>query len=608
MSKNPVIQKQKTVTIVASNGNADISEFQTGNTVETTEKIDFGFWNLSSMRFYVALLLNFSVFSNCLMRTNLSMGMVCMVNSSALAYLHEDSKQFEEGQGGGNSSTGDDPPANLCKLPSVARSEYEGTFVWTSDQQAMLFAAIFWGGLISGFPAGWLADRYGPKNLVLLSVLSNILGSVLSPVSADRGGYAALFVVRFIMGVGQGIHYPCLASMMSRWFSPKERSTVIAIYTAGNQMAMIAAMPISAWLCEQKQFLGGWPAIFYTSGLFGLVWCLIWVTFLTNSPEKHRKISHREMSFIALELESQNLQNRKAASKSVPWVQMLKSVPLLTNMLSMFLINLLFSTIQSYLPTYFKDVLLLEIHSNGFYSALPFIFQWIAKFSFAPIADALKRKTSLSHTVICKVFQGIAHFGSGLCFIGLSFVTCVHQFLAISLLCLLCFCLAGTICGAMTSLVSIAPTYSGTVNSYSRVTSQLGAVLSPYLVGAITKHGTQQEWRIVFLTIAGMDLFCGIIFSIFGSAEIQDWAKPPTSKQSQVPLCVTESSAKFNQSDANFPPIVGTSSDLNEGPDSARRRSKPVLFHLTEGDDGAVEQNDSGDEGENGIKLNKINF
>ncbi len=67
----------------------------------------------------------------------------------------------------------------------------------------MIFAAIFWGGLISSVPAGWLADRYGPKNMILFSVLSNIVGSLLTPVAVTRGGHVALFVVRFIMGVGQ---------------------------------------------------------------------------------------------------------------------------------------------------------------------------------------------------------------------------------------------------------------------------------------------------------------------------------------------------------------------------------------------------------------------
>ncbi len=75
--------------------------------------------------------------------------------------------------------------------------------MWTSENQALLFASMFWGGLLSTIPAGWLADRYGPKNLCLGSVMVNVIGTMITPFVAEHAGYLGLFAVRFVMGFGQ---------------------------------------------------------------------------------------------------------------------------------------------------------------------------------------------------------------------------------------------------------------------------------------------------------------------------------------------------------------------------------------------------------------------
>ncbi len=53
----------------------------------------------------------------------------------------------------------------------------------------------------------------------------------------------------------------------------------------------------------------------------------------------------------------------QAATKKIPWLKMVKSIPLLANMVQTFLANILMTLLSSYLPTYFKDVLLLDIKS-----------------------------------------------------------------------------------------------------------------------------------------------------------------------------------------------------------------------------------------------------
>lgn len=45
------------------------------------------------------------------------------------------------------------------------------------------------------------------------------------------------------------------------------------------------------------------------------------------------------------------------------------------------------------------------------------------------------------------------------------------------------------------------------------------------LVGFFNKTGTREEWRNIWLFAVGLHCIGGIIFGIFGTAEVQEWAK-----------------------------------------------------------------------------------
>lgn len=77
-----------------------------------------------------------------------------------------------------------------------------------------------------------------------------------------------MFITRVLMGTGQGLQKPAVSAFTARWIPTGERSTVISLYTAGNQLANIIGSPLNAWMCSEKQILGGWPLIFIVSGKF----------------------------------------------------------------------------------------------------------------------------------------------------------------------------------------------------------------------------------------------------------------------------------------------------------------------------------------------------
>lgn len=55
------------------------------------------------------------------------------------------------------------------------------------------------------------------------------------------------------------------------------------------------ALPLGGFLCTT---VAGWPSIFYLFGGVGIIWCIFWIIFTTDSPSNHRFISQKERDYI----------------------------------------------------------------------------------------------------------------------------------------------------------------------------------------------------------------------------------------------------------------------------------------------------------------------
>lgn len=87
--------------------------------------------------------------------------------------------------------------------------------------------------------------------------------TLLTPIAANAG-VSALVVVRFIEGVFEGVTFPCIHAVWSRWAPPLERSRMATIAFAGNYAGTVISMPASGLLA--KNF--GWESLFYVFGSY----------------------------------------------------------------------------------------------------------------------------------------------------------------------------------------------------------------------------------------------------------------------------------------------------------------------------------------------------
>ncbi|KIH61815.1 hypothetical protein ANCDUO_07906 [Ancylostoma duodenale] len=79
--------------------------------------------------------------------------------------------------------------------------------------------------------------------------------------------------------------------------------------------------------------------------------------------------------------------------------------------------------------------------------------------------------------------------------------------------------------GFYVNYLEIAPPFSGTLMGMGNTISSLAGITSPMVTSALTPNGSQKEWQIVLWLCAGILAAGALIFVLFATGEVQEWAK-----------------------------------------------------------------------------------
>ncbi|EPB74178.1 hypothetical protein ANCCEY_06729 [Ancylostoma ceylanicum] len=291
--------------------------------------------------------------------------MVCMLNETALA----------EGKPLRNVSQ--PVKCEVLKFGNEQVYKYNGDLTWTSQQRAVIFASFYAGGLIATLVTEKLNRCMGAKRLVLHGAIINVLGTFATPAVATYLGTVPMVVLRFVMGFGQGLLWPCMSVLVGHWFPPTEKSTALAIATTGNQLSVVIAMFATAELC-QLPFFGGWPMAFHAYGRFcdyfrffscvipnivedlgilGVLLCVLWQIFVDDVPAHALGITEEEIQVIS------NTGGRRPRVQRANWMQLLTSSVVWSIAGSAFAHNFITVGTVTYLPLYYKTVLNMSLTS-----------------------------------------------------------------------------------------------------------------------------------------------------------------------------------------------------------------------------------------------------
>ncbi|KAH3787125.1 hypothetical protein DPMN_165246 [Dreissena polymorpha] len=509
----------------------------------------------TSCRLALAVLGFFGFLNVYALRINMSIAIVCMVNHTAIKGLEAAANTSSNGTIISASE------ASRCGLLTTDESgnltttskNADGEFVWEEQTQGFILGSFFWGYLLTQIPGGWLATKIGGKRIFGYSMLLATIATFLTPVGAQTH-YVFLIVLRVIVGIASGVCYPSMHAIWGNWAPPMERSKLVSFTYAGAQVGNVVTFPLAGMLCKYG-FAGGWPSIFYVLGILSMVWFVLWMIFVSDSPNQHRRISHAEKSYIAHSL-SRTSKDEENKSVSVPWCNFAKSMPVMAILVANITTDWGLYTLLTKIPSYMSDVLHLDIQANGLYSALPYLVLWLTINASGWLADFLQSKGCMSLVVTRKSFTLFGMLVPAVLLIGLGYVDCTQPNVAITLLVLGVSLSGAQYSGWVVNHMDIAPAFAGVLFGISNSIAAVTGFLSPVVAGVLTEEKTRENWQKVFYVAAGVYVFGAVFYAIFASGTVQAWA---------VTKETTEHGEEVNVELLDYKATNGTKKDLENG-------------------------------------------
>ncbi|MEE6476486.1 hypothetical protein FKM82_011092 [Ascaphus truei] len=417
-----------------------------------------------SARYNLAVMALLGFFMLYALRVNLSVALVNMVNASSSAQENTSSKVCPD----------------HTTAPKVLHNTTGHKYDWDSNTQGWILGSFFYGYILTQIPGGYIAGKIGGKHLLGFGILGTAVFTLLTPIAADLGAWY-LIAVRALEGLGEGVTFPAMHAMWSSWAPPLERSRLLSLSYAGAQLGTVVSLPLSGLIC----YYMSWIYVFYIFGAFGVVWFVMWLAFVSDTPQTHGTISDSEKRYILSCLEDQ-----LSTQTSIPCGAMLKSLPLWAIVVAHFSYNWTFYTLLTLLPTYMKEILRFNAQENGFLSALPYFGCWVCMLLTGLIADYLRERLNFTTVAVRKIFNSIGMVGPAIFLLATGYTGC-NYILAVAFLTLSTtlggFCMSGFNINHLDIAPSFAGILLGITNTFATVPGMVGPVIAKSLTPDVSK-------------------------------------------------------------------------------------------------------------------------
>lgn len=151
-----------------------------------------------------------------------------------------------------------------------------------------VLGAFFAGYALMQIPGGLLADRFGARAVLTISIA---MWSIMTAITGMASGLAALLIIRALFGVTEGPCASAISKSVSQWFPSRELSRTTGLLTGATALgASVAPILVVALIVHW-----GWRSVFYSLFVPGVVLALVVWRYVTNSPAESRHVTPREM-------------------------------------------------------------------------------------------------------------------------------------------------------------------------------------------------------------------------------------------------------------------------------------------------------------------------
>lgn len=170
---------------------------------------------------------------------------------------------------------------------SIAAPMLKDEFGISASRLGILLSSFFATYAAFQIVAGWLVDRFD-VNWVMAGGFA--LWSLATAATGLVHTFAALLVLRLILGVGESVAYPAYSKIFTNHFAEHHRGFANAFIAGGFAGGpalgvLIGGMAMARW---------GWRPFFIALGLVSLLWLIPWIKWMPRGAGIHAADTKRD--------------------------------------------------------------------------------------------------------------------------------------------------------------------------------------------------------------------------------------------------------------------------------------------------------------------------
>ncbi len=342
---------------------------------------------------------------------------------------------------------------------------------------------------------GWMADKYGPRKVLV--VLSLIWG-LSTLLTGFVGSIASLLVLRFFLGLGEGGAFPTATRAFTYWMPLTQRGFAQGITHSFSRLGGAITPPLVVFIVA----LAGWRESFVVLGVVSLAWTVLYLLVFRDTPEQHPRVTPEELA----EINKDRVVKVKTKSPT-PWGRLIKGMWKVTFV--DFCYGWSLWVYLTWLPSYLKDARGFDLKQMAIFTALPLLAGVVGDTLGGLISDKLFKMTG--NLRFARVSVLVVGMVGSLAFM-VPMITAEDPMTAVVLLSLSFFFLELTNAVLWSLPIDIAGDYAGTASGMMNTGFGVAGMISPVAFGFLIQN--TGSYYLPFMMSAGL-LGIGAIAALF---------------------------------------------------------------------------------------------
>lgn len=180
----------------------------------------------------------------------------------------------------------------ICMGAVVQSLSFQQELGLDKERTGDVLASFFFAYAIGQTPAGWLADRFGPRRMLVTYI---VLWSICTAATGFANALWPLLAVRIACGLAEAGAYPASGLLITRWFPFLHRGRANALVAFGGRVGNSLALWLTAGAIAA---LGSWRPVLWIYGAIGLLLAIATRVIFRDHPDEHPWANQAERDLI----------------------------------------------------------------------------------------------------------------------------------------------------------------------------------------------------------------------------------------------------------------------------------------------------------------------